>query len=144
MAQGTGRGEYAGVRHLVLKIREPDASLMLNRVFAVLAYGAALALGMPSVAHSSADKLPSVVVRYSDLDVRHEAGARALLGRLWHAAHHVCAPEPDIGDLKRLVQFEACVKDSMDRAVSDAHVPLVSALYAGPEWIAQNSGAAPW
>ena len=112
---------------------------MMNRLFAVLAYGAALLFGSPAQGHSTADDPPSVVVDYSDLDVSRAIGARKLLGRLWHAAHVVCGQVPDIRDLDRLARFHSCVKASMDRAVADTHLPLVIALYARPEWIAQNS-----
>ena len=112
---------------------------MMNRVFAVLAYGAALLLGPSAQGHSAANDPPSVVVHYSDLDVTRAIGARKLLGRLWHAAHSVCGQAPDIRDLDRLARFHACTRASMDRAVADTHLPLVIALYAQPEWIAQNS-----
>lgn len=112
----------------------------MYRALTILASGISLLLATPAVAHPSAGKLPSLVVQYSDLDVTRKEGAVVLLDRLSHAARRVCNPEPNNKDLDGRTRYEACVKDSMDRAVADIHIPLVSALYFGPPSIAQNPG----
>ena len=111
----------------------------MSRVLAVLASGVSL-LGMPALAHSPSEKPLTVVVRFSDLNLTHEEGARLLLGRLRHAARMVCSPAADARDLKRISLYESCLKESMDRAVADVHAPLVSALY-GNAAVAESGSA---
>jgi len=101
----------------------------MNRVLAGFASGLSLLLGTTALAQSPSEKPLTVVVHFSDLDLTHEEGAKALLGRLQHAARAVCSPAADAKDLKRISLYESCLKESMDRAVADVRAPLVSALY---------------
>ena len=112
----------------------------MSRVLAVLASGVSLLLGTPALAHSPSEKPLTEVVRFSDLNLTHEEGARILLGRLRHAARMVCSPAADARDLKRISLYESCLKESMDRAVADVHAPLVSALY-GNAAVAESGSA---
>jgi len=73
-----------------------------------------------------------VAVRYSDLNLTHEDGARTLLTRLDRAASHVCGGRPTIADLHAWASYEACRKAAMDRAVSTIRAPLVADLYGLP------------
>ena len=110
----------------------------MYRVLLASASIVSLVFTTPAPAQASSEKRPSFVVHYADLDVNRSDGARVLLGRLRHAAKLVCGPSPDNRDLDQIASFTACVKVSMDHAVADVHAPLVTALYAGPETIAQN------
>ena len=110
----------------------------MNRVLAVFASGVSLLLGTPALAQAPSEKPLTVVVRFSDLDLTHEEGARVLLRRLQNAARVVCSPAADAKDLKRISLYESCLKESMDRAVADVHVPLLSALYGNAAAVAQS------
>ena len=112
----------------------------MNRVLAGFASALSLLLGTTSMAQSPSERPPTVVVHFSDLDLTHEEGAMALLGRLRHAARAVCSPASDGKDLKRISLYERCLKESMDRAVADVHAPLVSALY-GDAAVAESRSA---
>lgn len=70
-----------------------------------------------------------IAVRYGDLNLTHEEGARTLLTRLDHASTHVCGGRPAIADLRAWASYEACRKEAMDRAVALVHAPLVARLY---------------
>lgn len=74
-----------------------------------------------------------VTVRYGDLNLTHEEGARVLLTRLDHAATHVCGGSPRVADLHAWASYEACRKAAMDRAVASVRSPLVASLYGAPQ-----------
>ena len=140
IAARTGSKTHSLSNHVPAVNMIRNGEFTMYRTLTVLASGMSLLLATPALAHSSAGQPPSLVVRYSDLDVTRRDGARALLDRLSHAAHRVCSPEPDNKDLHGRTLYDACVRDSMDRAVAAVHIPLVSALYFGPPSIAQNPG----
>lgn len=67
-------------------------------------------------------------VSYADLDLGHEAGARALLMRIKSAAKRVCGSEPDPRVVDR--SYSRCVDSALDRAVAEVNRPAVNALHA--------------
>ena len=78
-------------------------------------------------AHAGDTETRSQMVSYADLDLGHEAGARALLTRITGAAKLVCSPEPR--ELKDAKPYRACTRQAVDRAVADVNNPAVSALH---------------
>ena len=104
----------------------------MYRILSGLAFGAFLLLGTPALAEPVVVGKPlTFVVRYSDLDVTHEEGARVLLSRLRHAARSVCSPAAGAEDLYNAAIYDGCLTTAMDRAVTDVHLALVSDLYGG-------------
>jgi len=93
---------------------------MSKRLFKLLPLAAALA--MSSLATAGTTKLPSVVVRYGDLNLDSRAGIRTLHTRLSAAARKVCSPA-DGGALADTHVFERCVTDALARGVSDVDNP---------------------
>ncbi len=77
-------------------------------------------------AHAGDTETRSQTVSYADLDLGHEAGARALLMRINGAAKLVCSPEPQ--NLRDTQPYQACTRQAVDRAVADVNNPAVSAL----------------
>ena len=69
-------------------------------------------------------------VSYADLDLRTEAGARSLLGRIEGAAKIVCSPQPAPPDLTEQADYKTCLRDAQDGAVAQLGSDSVSALYA--------------
>ena len=115
----------------------------MYRVLTVFAFGVSVLCGTSALAQMPVEK-PSLVVHYADLDLTHEEGARALLGRLQHAARVVCNPATGERDLDRIALYRDCLREAMDRAVNDVHAPLVSALYGTPTpTIADKKRSAP-
>lgn len=114
---------------------------MKSFLVAALASGVSLLLSAPVLAQSPHEKRLTTVVHFSDLDLTRAEGARALLDRLQHAASVVCSQAAGAGDLNRISLYEDCIKDSMDRAVADVHVPLVSALYGKAAAVAESGSA---
>ena len=71
----------------------------------------------------------SIKVSYTDLNLSNPAGAKTLLHRIHEAATDICG-EPD-RDLAALIQNQACMKATIDRAVASLNDPMVTALNSG-------------
>lgn len=69
-----------------------------------------------------------VTVRYADLDVGSEAGARKLLQRIEWAARRVCAPL-DHGSLTSRVHEDSCRRQVTEAAVIKVNHPVLQATY---------------
>jgi UrcA family protein len=90
---------------------------------------AVLALGIAAGGHTASAEdtaTASVKVKYADLDLTSEAGARALLQRLHRAAKTVCGDRGD--DPFERYLWAPCVADATNRAVATLGNPLVTAL----------------
>jgi UrcA family protein len=70
-------------------------------------------------------------VKFADLDLRHEAGARALLLRIRAAAENVCEPDPSIHDFKDQTNYKVCMYEAISGALRRVDNPRVSNLYDG-------------
>lgn len=92
-----------------------------------LAAAAALSCAAPVLAQTS-DPVPSVRVKYADLDLGARAGASVLLSRIEAAARTACGGAPDIRQLDRVARFEACRRSAVARAVAAVDSPLLTAL----------------
>jgi UrcA family protein len=90
----------------------------------VVAAGASVA----EAATQSAD-VPSMVVRYADLDITTEQGAHTLYRRIVAAAQYVC-PRADIRDLGRFAESRSCQAQATARAVQAVSSPRLAAVYA--------------
>jgi UrcA family protein len=70
-----------------------------------------------------------IVVRFSELDLTREQGARVLIGRIERAARLVCGPEPSQLSLSEHQAFRGCVTQATFRSVRRVDAPLVTAIY---------------
>jgi UrcA family protein len=96
---------------------------MSKRSFKLLPLAAALALsGLASAGTTATTDLPSVVVKYGDLDLNKRAGIRTLHTRLRAAARKVCSPA-DGSALADTHVFDSCVADALARGVNDVNNP---------------------
>jgi len=80
-------------------------------------------------ASSETDRLASVAVNYSDLNLATQEGASALYRRIVAAARVVC-PNPDIRDLGAVAATRACREQAVAHAVETVRNPLLAAVYA--------------
>ncbi len=64
-------------------------------------------------------------VSFTDLNLDHPSGARALLMRIRGAAQRVCGPDEG---LHSGGGYKACIRDAVNRAVNEVGNPLVSSL----------------
>lgn len=88
----------------------------------ILAALAAVSIGQPASAQKAPN--PSVAVAHKDLDLRTEAGAKALDRRIWRAVVEVCGTASDI-DLAGKNDVRQCRRDT--RLVASAKADLVVA-----------------
>jgi UrcA family protein len=95
-----------------------------------LAAAATLSCAAPVLAQTS-DTVPSVSVRYGDLNIGLPAGAQVLLKRLEAAANTACGGAPDIRQLNQLAGFEACRRSAVARAVVAVDSPTLTAMAHG-------------
>jgi UrcA family protein len=85
-------------------------------------------------AHADSDSVPTMTVKYGDLDLTRVEGAAALYQRLEHAARTVCAPLNPVGMLAGLDaerSYEACLNKAVSESVSKVNKPLLTNYAAG-------------
>lgn len=75
------------------------------------------------------NEVPTVVVRYGDLNLATESGARKLYHRLSVAAQAVC-PVEDARQLAALDSNRTCRANAIARAVHQINSPQLAALHA--------------
>ena len=101
-----------------------------TRVFAtlvLLAFGAGLATAAPlSPAHE-----PSTVVSFHDLNLANAKDVATLYLRITRAARWVCQDDTPMRDLARLRRWQECVATTIERAITDANRPALTALHRG-------------
>jgi UrcA family protein len=73
----------------------------------------------------------SVVVRFHDLDLRSESGARTLYRRIASAVRQVC-PETDSRRLGDKAAAWSCQRQALDQAVASINNPQVAMLLKNP------------
>ena len=91
-----------------------------------LAAAATLSCAAPVLAQTS-DTVPSVTVKYGDLNIGSRAGAQVLLKRIEAAANTACGGAPDIRQLDQLAGIEACRRSAVARAVVAVDSPMLTA-----------------
>jgi UrcA family protein len=103
---------------------------------AIAAFGVltSASFGVNAQAVGSVVELPSITVRYADLNLNTVAGVEALYARLRTAARSVC----HVGERRALVEAMAskdCYRDVLAAAVTNANLPTLTALHR-----TQNAG----
>jgi UrcA family protein len=91
---------------------------------------AACVLGIGSNMANAAPVLdvPSVTVKYSDLNLATDEGAHQLYKRISTAARVVC-PDADLRDLSAFASSKTCQSEAIARAVRDVRSPRLAAVY---------------
>ena len=100
---------------------------MTSRLTKLLPLAAALALGGVAGA-GTVRELPSVVVKYGDLDLNTVDGAATLHARLRRAAKDVCG-QLDSRVLGLREQFEHCVSDAVATSVARVDNPRLTSFH---------------
>jgi UrcA family protein len=72
--------------------------------------------------------IPSVTVKFGDLDISRPAGAMKLYGRIQEAANRVCSAY-DRSNFAVQANFKACVSDAMSRAIAKVGSPALNMVY---------------
>jgi len=96
---------------------------------AAMSLTAGMASAFPDTRTPMNDEVGRVVLRYPELDLRREEGARMLIGRIKLAAHVACGAEPSSLSLAESRRFQTCVTEATSRSVARVGSPLVTAVY---------------
>ena len=109
--------------------------LALTVASCLLAGGNALATG-------TRDALPSVTVKYGDLNLSTAEGANTLYSRLRRAARSVCGVDSIQPEEKMWVHWKACYDTAIATAVAKVNSPMLTAVHdsktGSPTRIASN------
>jgi UrcA family protein len=89
--------------------------------------GSLLAGSLAAAPVVSAQEAPSIVVKYSDLDLSTSDGARTLYKRIRAAANMVC-PYGDARELTLKAIGQSCRADAIERAVRTIHNTELAAI----------------
>jgi UrcA family protein len=100
-----------------------------RRSLAVAGAFAALAITTNSFAGPPSDDMPSVTVRYSDLDLATTAGVNVLYRRIANAARQVC-PDVYSRDLDVVAASTRCQANAVARAVRELNNPQLALVHA--------------
>jgi UrcA family protein len=105
-------------------------SLLLSAMLVV-----SVTIAQSALALSHAERVASIAVPFSDLDLRNDADAQVLLGRLQRAAFKACGGSPRFHPSYSLMPrhtaavFAQCRRDAIAKAVATIDAPkLASAL----------------
>ena len=79
-------------------------------------------------ANADTGTIPSVTVKFADLDISRPEGAAQLYGRIKTAAYSVCSSFEG-RDLAAQANFKACINDALARAVATVDSPALYAVY---------------
>lgn len=96
----------------------------LNRLIAV----SLLACAATAAAASPASELPSVEVRYADLDLSKPAGVQVLYRRIRAAAREVCG-SLELRSPRQTRRWQDCYDGSLEKAVALADQSTLTALH---------------
>jgi UrcA family protein len=105
----------------------PTEDIMTSRSIKLLPVAAALALGGVASA-GTVRELPSVVVKYGDLDLNTVDGVATLHSRLRKAAREVCS-ELDSRVLGLREQYEMCLSDAVTQSVAKVDNPRLTSFH---------------
>jgi UrcA family protein len=90
---------------------------------------AGLVASVTGFAATPAVDVPSVSVRYDDLNLSTTAGVDTLYRRISAAARQVC-PLGDLRDLQRVLAADRCQAAAVTKAVSEVNNPSLAMLHA--------------
>jgi UrcA family protein len=117
--------------------RREQGDRSMNAHYASAALAALTLIAGPALAQSAQDNVGRkdddarrMAVSYADLKLDTAAGQAQLMGRIHHAAEMVCGPSPDLHEVKAVMAFKRCMKQSVDTAVASIPSPneLASAI----------------
>ena len=84
-----------------------------------------------SATNRSSDEVMTRIVKFGDLNINSEEGAKSLLRRIRTASRYVCTGGDGqwSGSLNSSRAYRTCVRQAQDGAVSQIKSPVVHALY---------------
>jgi len=112
----------------IQNVTKVKTAASLGRILAPAILLAIATAAMPAGADDLNAPL-SQKVNYSDLDVTHEAGVKALYTRIESAAHKVCEPAFSLPRLQQRAAWNKCLSNAESNAVQSIGLPALTSLY---------------
>jgi UrcA family protein len=127
------------------KFSAVEESVAMRPVIRSLSVALLITTTLPAIALASAASQPladrpervgSITVTYHDLDLRKEADAEVLLGRLERAAKTACGGNPKMNRAYEVIPrytvevFRQCRLEAVTRAVTQINAPTLSHVFA--------------
>lgn len=106
---------------------KPRGRLRTSMALSLLAGCAAS--GAIGSAHAASADAAALTVRYSDLNLSTQEGARILYGRIVAAAYQVCAAD-NMLDLDAMATARVCREQVIAKAVRDINSPTLALVHA--------------
>ena len=88
------------------------------------------ALCAASASVQAAEDVPSKTVKFADLNITSQAGAKTLYGRIRAAARDVCELSTGTDPIQRMA-IKGCIEKAVDKAVKDVNAPMLTYLRFG-------------
>jgi|SRR6185312_955427 len=82
----------------------------------------------PAAFAATTDDQVAVRVSVADLNMTSEAGARAALARIRHAAREICGDSDNIVSLSEQMRLRSCLSGTIERAVASMNSPALLAV----------------
>ena len=111
------------------------ASALHPRLITILAAAVTVTLMAPSAHASATDDTRTITVRYEDLNIATDAGAKALYRRISAAARAVCSTAASVSPRLDSFERQQCIERSMRDAVAAVGSPVLTA------WVARRAGS---
>jgi UrcA family protein len=114
----------------------------MSRAFQLIVVAGMAVLAHAQTAHAGASKrelIDSITVSYKDLDLRNDAGARALLKRLENASYRVCGGDPRRQPAYQIMPkhvttvINECREDALARAVASVNETALWQVFASSD-----------
>jgi UrcA family protein len=101
----------------------------LRAAVAFTVLGICTVIGAIGSAHAASADASALTVRYSDLNLSTQQGARVLYGRIVAAASRVCAGG-NMLDLDAMATARVCREEAIAKAVRDVNSPMLASEHA--------------
>ena len=103
---------------------------MTKSIFITAIAAAIIAAAAPAFA-APISETNSITVSAAGLDLNSSTGARTMLVMLHSASMRLCGAAPAIVDLNGTANWNACVSETLTRAVAQVNAPLVTVAFKG-------------
>ena len=111
----------------IRKLRtDQEITMNLSRA-AIMTTVAVIGFALSAAASAGTDT-PTLTVKYNDLNVESEQGARELYSRLRTASRHVCSAFEG-RELRQRAAWKECYQEALTKAVMDLNVERLTALH---------------
>jgi UrcA family protein len=112
-----------------IQVSRKESIMKMLTIATTLLFSVSLGSALSVSASAETGDIPSVMVKFADLDISSPDGATRLYSRIQRAANSVCSPFDRRG-VTAQANFRACVSDAIGRAVAKVGSSSLNAVYS--------------